>query len=301
MVRICEKIVKDNDKLKLLVTLEEIYEKVEKYLTENFIISDFKILINANCESNTLFTSCENITNDYFHELKFTQNANTEIIFIIYCEEKDKFDMLNEKLLELKLTLQAFSQTLYNKYLEISINKLSLIDSVTGLHNRLYLDNYADNILNIANREQKKIAFLKISIDQFKAVIDEFDYTIGDQVLKALANSLEHTVRSSDIVLKIDGDEFLIILMNVINEDNAIMIAKKVINNFSKVKVLVNKETNQTLMKSICAGVSIFPDDASTIEEIIKQSDIALYEAKNIGRSEVYKYTEEEANLIDFF
>lgn len=296
MVRICEKIVKDNDKLKLLSTLDEIYKHIFSYINDNFEVCELKILINTKDTNNILYNTSENNEYEYKNELKFTQSSTTSITFFLSSKE-----LIKEKFAELKLTLQAFSQTLYNKYLESSISRLSLIDGVTGLHNRLYLDNYSENILNIANREQKKIGFLKISINQFKAVIDEFDYSVGDKVLKALGDVLTHTVRSSDIVLRIEGDEFLVILMNVINEDNAIMISEKLINNFSEEKVIVNKETNQTLMKSICVGVSLFPDDASNIDEIIKQSDIALYEAKNLGRSKVYKYTEEEANTIDFF
>ena len=149
------------------------------------------------------------------------------------------------------MALQIFSQSLYNKYIERILNQLSLIDPVTGSYNRCYLNNYVDNLLSLSNREQKKVAFVKIGIDQYKAIIDEFNYETGDKVLKLLADTLKNTVRESDIVIKISNDEFLVVLINIISESNAIMIAEKLINNFSKESVIVNDETKQILMKTI--------------------------------------------------
>ena len=199
------------------------------------------------------------------------------------------------------MALQIFSQSLFNKYMEKILKETSLVDHLTGSYNRSYLDNYAHNLLSISNREQKKIAFVKVGIDQFKAVIDEFDYEVGDKVLKSLANTLKATIRDSDLVVKISNDEFLVILLNIINESNAIIISEKLIDNFSKEKIIVNNETKQALMKTICSGISIYPDNATSIEEIIKKSDIALYEAKNRGRSQVYLFNEDDTNKIDFF
>jgi two-component system cell cycle response regulator len=139
------------------------------------------------------------------------------------------------------MSLQIFSQSLFNKYMEKILKETSLVDHLTGSYNRSYLDNYAHNLLSISNREQKKIAFVKVGIDQFKAVIDEFDYEVGDKVLKSLANTLKATIRDSDLVVKISNDEFLVILLNIINESNAIIISEKLIDNFSKEKIIVNE------------------------------------------------------------
>ena len=199
------------------------------------------------------------------------------------------------------MSLLIFSQSLFNKYMEKALSEMSLIDHLTGSFNRCYLDNYAGNLLSLSNREQKKIAFVKVGIDQFRAVIDEFDYEIGDKVLKVLAKTLKESVRESDLVIKISDDEFLVILLNIVNEENAILIGQKLINNFSKKEVITNEQTNQTLKKTICSGISIYPDNATTLDEIIKKSDIALYEARNRGRSQVFIFKEEDMNTIDFF
>ena len=208
---------------------------------------------------------------------------------------------IQKQLDSIRMSLLIFSQSLFNKYMEKALSEMSLIDHLTGSFNRCYLDNYAGNLLSLSNREQKKIAFVKVGIDQFRAVIDEFDYEIGDKVLKVLAKTLKESIRESDLVIKISDDEFLVILLNIINEDNAILISQKLIDNFSKKEVIINEQTKQTLMKTICSGVSIYPDNATSLDEIIKKSDIALYEARNKGRSQVFLFSEEVTNTIDFF
>ena len=199
-----------------------------------------------------------------------------------------------------EIIFKIISQTLYNRYLEFKLVESNLKDNLTGLYNRQYVDEYLKTVLPLSKREHKKIAFLKVGIDHFKAVIDEFNYEVGDKVLKELAKSLENSVRKSDIIARIESDEFLIVLHNITNENNAIMIANKIIENFKGVRVVVDDNTNQTLMKTICTGISIYPDDAEKAEEIFRSSDIALYEARNRGRSQFFKF-EKDNETIELF
>ena len=78
------------------------------------------------------------------------------------------------------------------------------------------------------------------------------------------------------------------------------MVADKIINNFKEVTVVVNEETKQTLKKTICTGISIYPDDAEHLEEIFRSSDIALYEARNKGRSQLFKFKKDD-DTIELF
>lgn len=305
MSQLFETIIKENEKLKLLEGSVKVYNKIFDYLKQDYNINQLKISFksqnNYNDDERILFESTQELDLTYKISLSFPQSQNSEVIYLIIAKDKENKKEIEHNLFSIRLTLQIFSQSLYTKYLEKSISELSLIDQVTGSYNRTYLDNYAHTILSLSNREEKKIGFLKIGIDQFKAVIDEFDYAIGDKVLKALADTLTENIRTSDIVIKIDSDEFLVILLNIINEDNAIMISEKIIQKFSKKEVLVDSKTEQALKKTICTGISIYPDDASDIDEIIRNADIALYEAKNKGRSKTFKFTKEETNTIDFF
>ena len=296
----CETIINENEKLKL-TDLEKSCLNIFDYLKLHHHINFLQIDIKKNDHIQNLFLYT-NKNEDYLvNTLEFQQNCDTTIIFHFLSKDEEDYESVKNHLDSIQMSLLIFSQSLFNKYMERTLNEMSLVDHLTGSYNRCYLDNYAANLLSLSNREQKKIAFVKVGIDQFKAVIDEFDYEVGDKVLKALAKTLKETVRESDLVIKISNDEFLVILLNIINENNAIIISQKLINNFSKEKVIINEQTKQTLMKTICSGVSIYPDNATTIDEIIKKSDIALYEARNRGRSQVFMFSEEDTNKIDFF
>lgn len=297
----CESIINENEKLKL-TDLEKSCLNIFDYLKLHHHLVFLQIDINKNNSTENLFTNKDDDFEDYLiNTLEFKQNCNTIIIFHFLSKDIDNYNVIKNELPMIQMSLLIFSQSLFNKYMEKTLNEMSLVDQVTGSYNRCYLDNYANNLLSISNREQKKIAFVKVGIDQFRAVIDEFDYEIGDKVLKELAKTLKDSVRESDLVIKISDDEFLVILQNIINENNAILISQKLINNFSKKEVIINEQTKQTLMKTICSGISIYPDNATTIDEIIKKSDIALYEARNRGRSQVFLFSENDTNKIDFF
>ena len=297
----CETIINENEKLKS-TDLDKSCLNIFDYLKLHHNIDFLQIDIQKNDNIENLFLhKDENYENYLVNTLEFLQNCDTTIIFHFLSKNQDSFKSVENHLGSIQMSLLIFSQSLFNKYMEKTINEISLVDHVTGSYNRCYLDNYASKLLSLSNREQKKVAFIKVGIDQFRAVIDEFDYIIGDKVLKALAKTLKESVRESDLVIKISDDEFLVILLNIINEDNAILISQKLIDNFSKKEVIINEQTKQTLMKTICSGVSIYPDNATTIDEIIKKSDIALYEARNRGRSQVFMFSEEDTNKIDFF
>lgn len=296
----CEVIITENEKLKLS-DLDKSCLNIYEYLKLHHGIENLAIDIKKNDTIETLFSSCEQNSELLVNKLEFRQNCDTNIVFCFLSKTQEDFETVKVNLNYINICLQIFSQSLFNKYMEKTLSQMSLIDQTTNAYNRCYLDNYAGKLLSLSNREQKKIAFVKIGIDQFKAVIDEFDYEIGDRVLKALAICLKESVRESDLVIKITNDEFLVILLNIVNEDNAILATEKLINNYKEVKVLVNEQTNQTLMKTICCGICIYPDNASTLDEVIKKSDVALYEARNRGRSQYYLYNEDETNKIDFF
>ena len=290
-----QSIIALNDYLIGLTSLDDIFEYISSHLQKDYSISRFKATINRN----DLFINCKDYKSLHKKELDIKLNIRDDLKITIFYEDYESKNITSSINL-VKTTFSVISQTIYNKYLEFKLVEVNLKDSLTGLYNRQYVDEYLKSTLPLTHRENKKIAFLKVGIDHFKAVIDEFDYMTGDKVLKELAKSLEHSVRESDIVARVESDEFLIILHNIINENNAIMIADKVINNFKNVKVIVDEVTNQTLMKTVCTGISIYPDDADRIEEIFRSSDIALYEARNKGRSQSFKF-QKDADTLELF
>ena len=106
-------------------------------------------------------------------------------------------------------------------------------------------------------------------------------------------------LRDSDLIVKYSGDEFMVILSNMSNDNDALMVAEKLVDEFAKAEV----ETlpGQFLKKTICAGLSMFPSDGYEIEQIFKNADIALYEAKNLGRSQVLRFEDKQISPMEFF
>jgi len=286
-------IIAFNDHLITIKSLEDLLECLYSYLKNDFGIDKLDICF----EGKNLFSKYENDLNLDKKSFDIWLNNHDKLTINIYYFDNE-LKTLEQSLDFVKIIFKISSQTIYNRYLEYKLLRLNFKDNLTGLYNRQYVDEYLKTMLPLSKREDKKVAFLKVGIDHFKAVIDEFDYETGDKVLKELAKSLEKSVRKSDIIARIESDEFLIILHNIADENNAIMIANKVIENFKNVKVIVDKD--QVLKKTICTGISIYPDDAQKIEEIFKSSDIALYEAKNKGRSQLYKFKKGD-NTIELF
>ena len=177
----------------------------------------------------------------------------------------------------------------------------SSIDSVTNVHNRKYLIEHIHKIISLSNKTEENISFLMIGIDRFKAVIEEFDYDIGDKVLIELAKVIHKSIKDFDIVARLTGDEFLVALVNLKANDEAECIAKRIIDEFAKAEIVVDEKTNQILKKTICVGISSFPQDSDDINQVLKNADNFLNEAKNKGRGEVAIYKEEDNSTIDLF
>ena len=142
-----------------------------------------------------------------------------------------------------------------------------------------------------------------IGVDHFKAIIDEFDHDIADQVLIELAKIIHTNISEYDMVARLSGDEFLISMLSSNNESEIIKISENIINDFSKVEVQVNRE-GQTLKKTVCIGIDVYEtfDKNDSIDKTIKNADIALYEAKNKGRSQLFNYSDlTDEDTIDLF
>ncbi|MCL4471118.1 MAG: GGDEF domain-containing protein [Sulfuricella sp.] len=182
--------------------------------------------------------------------------------------------------------LRETAPVLEAKRLMEHLRESSLRDAMTGLYNRRFLEEYVTTLVAISQRRKSPFSVLMLDLDYFKQVNDTFGHEAGDKVLKTLAETLVKSARSSDMVIRYGGEEFLIILMDTGAED-ATKIAEKI-----RVKVEETKVTlpGTVLQKTISIGVSEFPADADTFWQVVKYADVALYEAKNKGRNRVIRF-----------
>ncbi len=168
------------------------------------------------------------------------------------------------------------------------LNYLAFSDPLTNLLNIRSLENKIKLDIEKASKNNTKLGILFIDLDKFKLINDSLGHSAGNDILKKVANRLKLVSRQEDAIARLGGDEFILIL-NDINQSNELLhIVKNIINVFKNPFILKEKEF--TITCSI--GISIFPDDGDTIETLFKNSDIAMYKAKeNYGNTyEFYNY-----------
>ena len=162
-------------------------------------------------------------------------------------------------------------------------------DSLTKLPNRLNIENYLENRLNVASRQDTKIAVLFIDLDRFKNINDTLGHDVGDELLIEVAKRLKQTLRKSDMLSRFGGDEFVVVLDGMDDKYSAAYVSKKILNLF--ISPIQTKQHQLNITLSI--GIAIFPDDAKDSTTLFKYADIAMYKAKNAGKN-TYKHYKKE-------
>ncbi len=161
------------------------------------------------------------------------------------------------------------------------INFLAHHDSLTGLPNRILFGDRLEHSLELARRKKGSVALLYIDLDNFKPVNDTLGHEAGDIVLKNVARRLQENIRTSDTVARVGGDEFVVILVDIVKNDDAGYIAGKIIASLSRPINASGKEC--VIGASI--GISIYPEDSRTGEGMIKCADETMYRVKKMGRN----------------
>ena len=154
-------------------------------------------------------------------------------------------------------------------------------DYLTNLPNRILFSNSLGQSILLAKRNHYKVATLFLDLDGFKQINDTLGHDAGDQLLQEVARRLQNIIRTSDTVARIGGDEFTFVLNNIGSNENAAQMAGKIIATLSVPFDLKGQQCH--VGGSI--GVSIYPDDAKDIENLIKHADAAMYLAKQSGKN----------------
>ncbi|MDD2382638.1 MAG: cache domain-containing protein [Sulfurospirillaceae bacterium] len=160
-------------------------------------------------------------------------------------------------------------------------------DALTGLPNRVFLNGRISHALKNANRLGTLIAVCFIDLDNFKRINDSFGHSYGDDILKQLSRRFEVSIRSSDTLSRIGGDEFILLLENINTEHEITTIIAKIQSVFNT--PFLSKGETFFLTSSI--GVSVYPDHGLDSETLIKNADAAMYKAKEAGKNTYAFYT----------
>ncbi|MEI6734741.1 MAG: diguanylate cyclase [Comamonadaceae bacterium] len=163
------------------------------------------------------------------------------------------------------------------------LDRVAHHDTLTGLPNRLLFNDRLAQAISLARRGPSQFALLYLDLDRFKQVNDGLGHTAGDELLQAVADRIRQQVRESDTVARIGGDEFAVILPNILKREEAQTVAQKIINALTAPFVLGSQGREVEIGTSI--GIAICPADAPDADELVKLADIAMYSAKITGNS----------------
>ncbi len=188
-----------------------------------------------------------------------------------------------------------FSRSLYKSFL-VSIDhheelkdhatvmhRLSVTDALTQTHNRRYLYDTGRKLIVEAVAQEQDVSQLMIDIDYFKKINDSYGHQVGDEILVSIAKNVQAMIRSSDVLARVGGEEFAVLLLNTSVED-----AKKVAENIRRsIEGGKFAHSNGHIIVTVSIGVAGLNNEVLTLDELYSKADARLYQAKSLGRNRV--------------
>jgi diguanylate cyclase (GGDEF)-like protein/PAS domain S-box-containing protein len=180
----------------------------------------------------------------------------------------------------------AFRDITERKRLEEKVSHQAHYDFLTDLPNKMLFLHHLSHALTHARRNRKSLAVLFLDLDHFKKINDSLGHAVGDELLKCVARTLKCCIRADDIVARIGGDEFSILLPEIAHANDAGRVAGKIISYLRKPLIVDGHEFHITTS----IGISIYPEDSDHAETLLKNADIAMYHAKEQGKKNYQFY-----------
>lgn len=190
---------------------------------------------------------------------------------------------------ELSSTLldRTIRHAIFRRNSEAKLSFVATHDQLTGLANRYLFYEHLNHSIVVAKRHQSTFALLFLDLDNFKRINDSLGHDIGDMLLVEIANRIRNTVRETDIVARIGGDEFTILLENTSDKNELSLIARKIQTAIEP----VIKIQGHDLYTTTSIGIAYFPECGLETQTLMKSADIALYKAKELGRNKFQFFT----------
>ncbi|MCF7791265.1 MAG: bifunctional diguanylate cyclase/phosphodiesterase [Victivallales bacterium] len=228
------------------------------------------------------------LTEKYFSELELERMLPVDVIppslkkvllkikvitYLNFTVTEKKLNYVQTELKQIKKNLKQ-----QNKQLK----HLALHDQLTSTSNRYAYESISNQIIMSSKRHKRNFAMLLVDIDNFKWINDKFGHNLGNEVIKAVAGKLKKSLRDSDLLSRIGGDEFGIILTELNASSNAGLAGKKIFESF-KNPIVIQKNS---IRISLSMGITYYtPDKNQTFDELMEEADIAMYEAKENGKN----------------
>ena len=187
--------------------------------------------------------------------------------------------------------IAVFSDISMIKKTEEELRFLAHHDPLSKLPNRLMFEERLNHALEQCHRHKERVALFSIDLDRFKQINDTFGHPHGDLLLQKVAKRLKNLLREEDMVARISGDEFVVILENIKSDYDTAQIAQKILDDISSPMILYPYEISITAS----IGIAISPEDGDNSMALFKNVDAALYKAKELGRNKYEFFSKEMA------
>lgn len=205
-------------------------------------------------------------------------------------------DFIPKDELSTSLLDRSIRHAIERKEAEKEIAELVRRDPLTGLGNRYIFEEHMELAIARGKRQHSRLAVLFLDIDRFKDINDSLGHHVGDLLLTLVGERLRRSVRKSDFVARIGGDEFTVLLDNIDNIEDVAYIVDKIANELQRPAPV----SNTTLDISVSIGIALFPDNGDVAVELMQKADMALYEAKAHGTGNRHFFTNRlQAQLIE--
>ncbi|MDD2780739.1 EAL domain-containing protein [Sulfuricurvum sp.] len=228
----------------------------------------------------SLMKQIENIENQDYSEYKVIRTG-------------DELETISKNVNRLAFTIQEREHSLLKSQKELE--NLSNTDSLTNLPNRRLFNALLQHGISRVLRTKKHLAVIFLDLDQFKQINDTLGHNIGDILLQEVALRLRKTLRESDTLARIGGDEFNILIEGFDHHSDLEPILSKIIDAFH-LSFLCGEHEIRT---SASLGISVFPEDGESISDLIKNADLAMYRSKDTGRNRYSFFTKELGHIIE--
>lgn len=201
----------------------------------------------------------------------------------------------NERLEDQAKTLEALNQALQEeikqkKLLEEELRAIAMIDSLTGVYTRRQMLEFGNNELKRFLRTEHSLSLLMLDIDHFKKINDTYGHSVGDGALKHFAEVCKSSLRTTDIIGRIGGEEFVIIMPDT-TEEEGYSVAERIRMRIAETPFFID-DTETRIVLTVSIGLYQFTKDDRSFEHALSKADSALYEAKGAGRNNVVIFKE---------
>ncbi|MEJ2414652.1 MAG: EAL domain-containing protein [Sulfurimonas sp.] len=268
-----------------VVSVNKAFEEMYGYNMDDLAGHDLSILHSGKHDQNFYTHMWDEILHNDVYKGKMINKAKDGEEIPVWTTIKTVRDKDNQILnyIDVQTDLRAIEKS------EAKADYLAYHDPLTGLYNRVSFEEFLAHALLIAKRNKQQLAILFIDLDRFKVINDTLGHDIGDQVLINVSERLQSILRESDFISRWGGDEFVVILHDVVSQSFVAMVARKIIE-FLKEPIYIDHH-HFAITASI--GISMYPENGIDDKTLIKYADSAMYQAKENGKNNFYFYTQE--------